>query len=41
MVYSNFGDGYMIRQTAKLKWPPNILGVQYNVATVLQLLVQS
>ena len=29
MAYIKFGDHYTIRQTAKLKWPPNILVIRY------------
>ena len=31
MAYIKIGNHYTIRQTAKLKWPPNILVVRYIV----------
>ena len=31
MVYIKFGNNYIIRQTTKLKWPPNILVILYAI----------
>ena len=36
MVYIKFGNCYMIRQNAKLKWPPNILVIRYMLCMVYE-----